>query len=614
MPLSSSPLPTPRHSVVFNTLLAFVVIISFTLLSMLISLYTADALQGDAEAINHAGSLRMQAYRLAITAQQDNPALLQQHIEGLDRTLQSQSLRSALTRHGGPALSERYNVVRQHWQQHMRPLLNNPAPTILRYHEELPHFVEELNHFVLTLQQASEQKLEIIRGLQIATLFISVIIAFVLIYGLHNNLASPLSRLTELTRQVSRGDFSGQVHIAGETELSLLGETFNHMSRELGELYGEMERKVDAKTAELQQSNASLQLLFNCARMLYSQPSDPSRLMGQLLGKVQQVLGSRQVSLCLNQPTEQTSHTALNSHQGQPDYCRLPHCDECPIKQGEPLPSGLPLASFDLRAGGAALGVLHVELPDGQPLQDWQSQLLVTLADLFAASLSLAQLGQQEARLALMEERAVIARELHDSLAQSLSAQKLQLARLKRQASRSGVPEELSETLAQIEQGLNAAYRKLRELLTTFRIRVDAPGLKPAVEATCKEFMENSGLRIQLDYQLEHCPLTPNEEIHCLQIVREALSNVLKHAQAAHCWLVLHQAEDGNIEVLIDDDGIGIRHSESPSGHYGLSILKERASSLGGQLEIVPRTAGGTRVQLHFTPSFRKIPLHQETA
>jgi two-component system nitrate/nitrite sensor histidine kinase NarX len=126
--------------------------------------------------------------------------------------------------------------------------------------------------------------------------------------------------------------------------------------------------------------------------------------------------------------------------------------------------------------------------------------------------------------------------------------------------------------------------------------------------------MENSGLRIQLGYQLEHCPLTPNEEIHCLQIVREALSNVLKHAQAAHCWLVLHQAEDGNIEVLIDDDGIGIRHSESPSGHYGLSILKERASSLGGQLEIVPRTAGGTRVQLHFTPSFRKIPLHQETA
>ena len=151
MPFSSATPITPRHSVVFNTLLAFVVIISFTLLSMLISLYTADALQGDAEAINHAGSLRMQAYRLAITAQQDNPALLQQHIEGLDRTLQSQSLRSALTRHGGPALSERYNVVRQHWQQHMRPLLNNPAPTILRYHEELPHFVEELNHFVLTL-------------------------------------------------------------------------------------------------------------------------------------------------------------------------------------------------------------------------------------------------------------------------------------------------------------------------------------------------------------------------------------------------------------------------------------------------------------------------------
>ena len=70
-----------------------------------------------------------------------------------------------------------------------------------------------------------------------------------------------------------------------------------------------------------------------------------------------------------------------------------------------------------------------------------------------------------------MEERAVIARELHDSLAQALSAQKLQLARLKRLMQKESGQAQLDDSVQQIDRGLNSAYRQLRELLTTFRIR-----------------------------------------------------------------------------------------------------------------------------------------------
>jgi len=610
----SEPLST-RHSIVFNTLVAFVVIIGVSLVSMLASLYLADALEGDAEAINQAGSLRMQAYRLAFTAEHGSQALLYERIETLQQTLRSPSLRSALHRHDGTRLPVLHAAVSQHWEQGMRSLLDAQPARLEEYRREAPAFVNELDTFVRTLQEASEGKLSVIRALQAGTLFVIVVIAFVLIYGLHNNLATPLRSLTRMARDIGKGDFSGQVQIPGDTELSLLARTLNQMSQELAGLYADMEQKVDDKTAALTRSNATLQLLFDSARMLYSKPDDPTQMMGAQLSKVQQILDTGPISLCLNRSSEAGSHTAMTSHNLRPpEYCQLPQCEACPVNQTGRLPTGEELLTFELRSGPDELGSLRVASRTGEPLQPWQTLPLTTLADLFAASLSLARLGQKQARLALMEERAVIARELHDSLAQALAAQKLQLARLKRLMQKQSDQAQLDDSVKQIEQGLNSAYRQLRELLTTFRIKVNEPGLKPALYATVQEFSANSGLQVESDYQLDHCPLTPNEEVHCLQIVREALSNVVKHAEAEHCWLSLTQDSVGTIHVKIEDDGIGIRLEEQRAGHYGLIILRERANSLNGTINIGRRPAGGTLVYLRFPPAYRHISPETGTA
>jgi two-component system, NarL family, nitrate/nitrite sensor histidine kinase NarX len=603
-------IPAPRHSIVFNTLVAFVVIIGVTLLSMLGNLYVADALEGDAEAINQAGSLRMLTYRLVATATYD-PSGVQRHIDKLESTLNSRTLNSALSRHDD-LVSMHADIV-ERWTGTLRPLLDEPID-VMRYREEAPRFVEELDRLVHTLQRSSEGKLEVVRALQIGTLFTIVLIAFTLIYALHNNLATPLRNLTMLARQVGRGNFRGHVEVSGDTELSLLASTLNQMNLELAGLYGEMEQKVNDKTAALTRSNETLQLLFNSARMLYNQPGEPELPMGKMLGEVQKILGVGPISLCLNRSAGVGSHTAMTSLKlAPPEYCKLPHCEECPVNsEGSVLPSGNRLISFELHSGAEELGSLRIEQPLDAPLEPWQAQLMETLADLYAASLSLARLGQHEARLALMEERAVIARELHDSLAQALSAQKLQLARLKRQLTQGIDTPELLETLGQVDRGLNAAYRQLRELLTTFRIKVDEPGLHPALMATVDEFSQHSGLQIHFDYQLEHAPLKPNEEVHCLQIVREALSNVVKHARARNCWLSFAQDAQGTIHITIEDDGVGIEHVDSPAGHHGLTILRERANSLNGTVGIGARTEGGTRVHLRFPPAYRYIPLTQE--
>ena len=356
---------------------------------MLGALYMADGLEGDAEAINQAGSLRMQAYRLALIADQD-AGTLDEPIAAMNATLASASIESALIRHDSGELSRLHAQAVEQWRRIMQPLLEGPAGAT-RFRAEVPQFVAQLDAFVRTLQESSEKKLEIIRALQVITLFVIVLIAFLLIFALNRTLATPLRQLTALARQISRGNFTGQVAVAGETELSMLSHTLNQMNQELASLYGEMESKVNEKTAELTRSNETLQLLFDSARLLYTQPDEPVRMMGQQLPKVRDILGCGPISLCLNRAAEAGSHTAITSSGLQPpDYCKLPDCQACPVNnEGAQLQTGSHLVSFELRSGQTELGAIRVEQSAGEQLAPWQTRLMVTLADLYGACLSL---------------------------------------------------------------------------------------------------------------------------------------------------------------------------------------------------------------------------------
>jgi two-component system nitrate/nitrite sensor histidine kinase NarX len=83
--------------------------------------------------------------------------------------------------------------------------------------------------------------------------------------------------------------------------------------------------------------------------------------------------------------------------------------------------------------------------------------------------------------------------------------------------------------------------------------------------------------------------------------VREALTNVEHHAHARRADVRL-AIERGRIRVAVEDDGVGIRDAEPPTHHYGLAIMRDRAATLGGTLQVAPRAEGGTRVELEFPP------------
>jgi two-component system nitrate/nitrite sensor histidine kinase NarX len=96
--------------------------------------------------------------------------------------------------------------------------------------------------------------------------------------------------------------------------------------------------------------------------------------------------------------------------------------------------------------------------------------------------------------------------------------------------------------------------------------------------------------------------LSANEQVHVLQVVREALTNIEHHAHARNAWVALRRGGDGTIEVSIEDDGVGIGELRSPHGHFGLAIMRDRAALVAGALSVAARAPAGTRVQLRFRP------------
>lgn len=252
------------------------------------------------------------------------------------------------------------------------------------------------------------------------------------------------------------------------------------------------------------------------------------------------------------------------------------------------------------------LGVLRIKL-NQQPL-DKQSdlyELLSTLTNQLSNAIEKTKQDQESRRMIIMQERSLIANELHDSLAQTLASLRFQVRVL---------DETLQPTaefhsirgIEQVENSLDEAYSDLRELIAHCRTPIDKQGLMPAVEKLVSRLRKESGMYILLQKEWENSDLPPNLEMHIFRIVQEAMNNIRKHSNAQNVHLIFRCDENGNHHVLIENDGQGFempKDSEHPGKHVGLSIMRERANYLGGDLRIESDPDEGTRIELYFTYS-----------
>ena len=604
----------------------FAAISVLAVVSMSTSWMVAETTQGSGQAINVAGSLRMQSWRMASiyqrllqTGEPEYQEKLEQAMSRFESDLDASPILAVLPDDETAPLRLVYQQVESDWRMEIKPGLG-VTPTPVAYAavlEQIPEFVARINDLVKQIEEATEAKILVMRVILGAAVIATLLVVILSIYLVNNILVHPLRGLLELADRIGQGNLAVRTDLTGEDEIGRLGQAFNHMAEDLSKLYQNLETRVAEKTAELTIANRSLELLYHSITRLYSGPVAPDTY-AILLKDLENVLDVGHGLACLVETGETQARviaSTLRASSGDSDMCGLMSCDEClshPKLVVHPMTDGRRVLSLPLRDAEHHYGVLQLEMPPGKELAHWQTQLLEALSRHIGIAIGTAKRTEQSRRLSLLEERAALARDLHDSLAQSLAYMKIQVSRLKPLVDNPQRSDEAKDVLEELREGLNSAYRQLRELLTTFRLRIEGEGLAAALESTVAEFTSRGGIPITLDVHLAGCTLTPNEEIHALQIVREALSNVLNHAKARHARVSVNSDSDGSVSAIVTDDGIGV-HNVAGAHHYGMAIMEERARHLGGQLMVENLPALGTRVTLRFMPSTRRdvtIPIH----
>ena len=194
---------------------------------------------------------------------------------------------------------------------------------------------------------------------------------------------------------------------------------------------------------------------------------------------------------------------------------------------------------------------------------------------------------------AIEEERARIARELHDELGQQLSGLKMNLAMFRNQGTEA--ENSLKEMAGTLEDCISTVKKITSELRPSI---LDTFGLAPAMEWLCKEFQKNSGVKCicKISVNEEHIP---TEIATCFfRVCQEALTNVLKHSQASSVKVLLLDSKN-SLFLEVADNGIGIS-SEKPGTpfSFGLTSMRERANIIGAEFEILSKPGKGTSINL----------------
>jgi two-component system nitrate/nitrite sensor histidine kinase NarX len=202
-----------------------------------------------------------------------------------------------------------------------------------------------------------------------------------------------------------------------------------------------------------------------------------------------------------------------------------------------------------------------------------------------------------------MEERAMLAHELHDSLAQTLASLRFRVNALQQELEQNNQNKahNVEQEVEQLRLGLDEANFELRELLSHFRIRMDERGLIPATEALVEGFCRETGIQTFFQNECSKLSMPPILEVHILHIIQEALSNIRKHSDAKHVRVLMRCQADQLFHVLIEDDGMGIESDINralPGEHVGITIMQERAERIGATLTIESEPGEGTRVEL----------------
>ncbi|MEO6349227.1 MAG: ATP-binding protein [Candidatus Limnocylindrales bacterium] len=228
---------------------------------------------------------------------------------------------------------------------------------------------------------------------------------------------------------------------------------------------------------------------------------------------------------------------------------------------------------------------------------------LGSIADLVSAGVATARLRLDAQRMEIQRERLALVAELHDGLAQHLALAVREIAFLESDPA----PDAARSSTLRLSEAVRAAHRVVRAELEDLAANVSEPGLYAAMETIIYRFAQR-GMNVHLVGPVTPFQTTPAIVAVSARILNEALTNVERHARATHVSVTI-TADTDTMVMSVADQGVGFRTPDLPGlgdGHFGLTIMRARALSVGGDLSIVGKPDVGSTVEL-------RIPLPKVT-
>lgn len=607
----------------------------FTGVSIGVTLWVSWQLDGGAAAVNEAGRLRMQINRMARAVDAGDVTLLQRYVTEFDASIEL--LRVGDTHRPlfvpwDARVRERFTAVEAEWADfriRWGSAQTDAAVIATALERDTGRFTDHIDALVRAIERHMSRWTAIMHLVQTALLTFAVLASAALVYTGYVFVLEPVSALARAVRRVQQGDLGARVVCASRDEFGALAEGFNGMAEHLQSVYGSLETRVHEKTAELEEKHERLEALYEVAAMV----ADAASTEELARGFVRCVLRlTRADGVLLRWYDTGRGHYVPLAWEGLPEAMIAAEstlaegecaCGMSASSQGVREPE-LRLVALDAlpasclqhcRQAGFATAVtvpvrvhqhtsgeLDLFFLSRTALSVAERSLLEALAAHLAAGLENIRLAALAKEAAVAEERGFIARELHDSIAQSLAYLKIQV-QLMRDALAAADAERMSAVLADIDTGVRESYGDVRELLLHFRTRADAGGIETALQTTLGKFEHQSGLHGELRVHGHAMPLPPDVQIQVLHIVQEALSNVRKHARAGRVRVEVWKQPAWCFEI--SDDGIGfadgavaIEALPADATHVGLRIMAERAARIGAELAVESWHGKGTRVRL----------------
>lgn len=566
--------------------------------------------------------MRMQTYRLSLSLATADESSLQRQATAFEDSL-------ALLRSGDPerplfvpwddTVRARFATVEQDWAAFKRHWQGPARPDVAVLRQQAAAFVDHIDALVNAIEAHMSRWTALQHLLQTAVLTLVVAAGAALLLTGYRFVLEPVSQLKRAIERLQAGDFGTRISPSSKDEFGTLANGFNELAEHLQSMYRNLEAKVAEKTSQLQEKGERLQALYDVSTLI----TDATTLEALANGFTQRIARVAHAdAVALRWSGEGNQRYLLLASQGLPqgmveqEQCLMAgdcHCGAPLATPGarvipvQSLPQGNlghctradfgTVVSLPIRLHERTMGELNLFYnAQVQPSEAERSLLEALVAHLSAAMENL-RLDSLAKEAAVSQERNLLARELHDSIAQSLAFLKIQV-QLMRDALASGNAQRVQSVLAEIDTGVRESYGDVRELLVHFRTRTNAEHIEPALMTTLRKFEHQSGIKTSLQMHGQGLPLTPDLQIQVLHILQEALSNVRKHARASHVWLDVQQQPRWRFEVR--DDGIGFHADDPDRGetHVGLRIMSERAERIGATLEVIATPGRGSSVVL----------------